>query len=286
MWREILAIAADIITVAIFVFVLLRSFGPTLRRLSRYAKTARTEAIKMTSPQRWTLSFAITMSIAYIFMIAAYIFVVASGFIEFSLSMVLRLIAGAGALWFFTIAEVWGLKEKWGVKVILAASLSFIALFIAGFALSDMTLLEKIAYPAATFGIACIIVAVRLYIERKREDRRPSKEENKKLSFDQDKYNTELQQRIEKQSGIVRHMPDNELKAAYEKMLDNPDKQDAALMIACYREVERRYIAVGWFWKRCLNRKEYKEWKDFNERMEAKAARFASEVIQKHKSEA
>ena len=151
-----------------------------LSRLSRYAKTSRTEAIKMTSAQRWTLSLAITMSIAYILMIAVYIFVVASGFVEFSISLALRLIAGAGALWFFTIVEVWRLKEKWGINVILATSLSFIALFIVGLALSDMTLLEKIAYPAATFGIACIIVAVRLHIERKREGRRPSKEEDKK----------------------------------------------------------------------------------------------------------
>ena len=106
------------------------------------------------------------------------------------------------------------------------------------------------------------------------------------MSFDQDKYDTELQRRINEHSVGVRHMQDNELKISWEKMLDNPDKQDVALMIACYREVERRSIAAGWFWKRWLNKRQYKEWKDFNERMEAKAARFASEVIQKHKSDA
>ena len=105
------------------------------------------------------------------------------------------------------------------------------------------------------------------------------------MSFDQDKYNTELQRRIEKHTASVRHMPDNELKMVYEKMLDNPDKQDAALMIACYREVERRSVAAGWFWKRWLNKREYKGWRDFNERMEAKAARFALDAIQKYKSE-
>jgi hypothetical protein len=60
------------------------------------------------------------------------------------------------------------------------------------------------------------------------------------------------------------------------KMLDNPDRQDAVLMTACYREVERRFIAAGWFWKRWLNKKEHKGWKNFNERMGAKAARFVS----------
>ena len=106
------------------------------------------------------------------------------------------------------------------------------------------------------------------------------------MSFDQDKYNTELQQRIEKHAASVRHMPDNELKMVYERMHDNPDKHDAALMIAYYREVRRRYVAAGWFWKRWLNKKEYEEWKNFMERIEARAMRFASEVIQKHKSEA
>jgi len=80
-------------------------------------------------------------------------------------------------------------------------------------------------------------------------------------------------------------MSDNELKMVYENVLNNPDKQDAALMIACYREVERRSIAAGWFWKRWLNKKEYKEWKNFNERMEAKATRFALDAIQEYKNE-
>ena len=166
MWRDILLIAS-------FVLALLMFFGLTPRRLFRYSKTAKTVATERTPSQRWILSFAITMSLAYIIIIAG-------GFIEFSLSMVLRLVAAAGSLWFFTIAEFSRLKEKWGVKVILAASLSFITLFIVGYALSDMHLLEKVAYPAATFGIACIIVAVRLYIERKHKDSCPSKEENKK----------------------------------------------------------------------------------------------------------
>ena len=105
------------------------------------------------------------------------------------------------------------------------------------------------------------------------------------MSFDQDKYNTELQRRIEKHAASVRHMPDNELKMVYEKMHDNPNRQDAALMIACYREVRRRYVAAGWFWKRWLNKKEYEEWKTFMERIEAKAMKSASDVIKKYKYE-
>lgn len=105
------------------------------------------------------------------------------------------------------------------------------------------------------------------------------------MNFDQTKYNTELQQRIKKLSIIVRHMPDNELQTLWDKMLDNPDKQDAALMIACYREVHRRFVACSWFWRRFLNRKKYQEWNYFVERMEAKSWRFASDMIQKYKYE-
>jgi Na+/H+ antiporter NhaD/arsenite permease-like protein len=164
MWR-------DIVTIIVAVLTVLMYFGLTPRRLSRYTKA---EATRMSPSQRWKLSFAITLSLAYI----PLFFIFAMGYVEFSLAITLRLIAGAGAIWFYTIAECLGLREKWGGKVILVAGLSFIALFISSYALSDMTLLEKIAYPAVTFGVACIIVAVRLYIERKREERSSSKEEN------------------------------------------------------------------------------------------------------------
>jgi len=172
MWRDILLVVGFVLTLIMF-------FDLIYRRLSRYTRPVRTEATRVAPSQRWKLSFAITLSIAYIPMIAAYIFIVAGGFVEFSLAMALRLIAGAGAIWFYTIAEILGLREKWGGKAILVAGLSFIALFIAGYALSDMTVLEKIAYPAATIGIACVVVAVKLHISRKSEDERSPISDNK-----------------------------------------------------------------------------------------------------------
>lgn len=170
MWRDILLVIG-------FVVAWLTFFGLTPQRLARYARTG---ATKMPRAQRWQLSFAITMGLAYILMIAAYIFVVATGLTEFSLSMILLLIAGASATWFYAIAGFLELREKWGSNAILVAGLSFVALFIAGYALSDMTLLEKIAYPVATFGGTCIVVAVTRYIRRKRGDRQLSEEVNKK----------------------------------------------------------------------------------------------------------
>lgn len=109
------------------------------------------------------------------------------------------------------------------------------------------------------------------------------------MRFDREKYNTELQQQIEKHLLSVRRMPDNELKMLYERMVDNVDNtdgHDAPLFAACYREVHRRYLASGWLWKRILNNKQYKDWKDYMQRIEAKATKHALDVIQKHKSEA
>lgn len=166
MWRDILIILA-------FMLALLTYFRLTPERLFRYARTARTEATKMTRLQKGRLIFVIALTVTFIFMIA-------SGLVEFSLAIVLRIIAAVGSLWFYTLTEFFGLREKWGDKVFLATGLSFIALFIAGYALSDLTLLEKIVYPAATFGVACISVVVRAYIVRKREERRSSREETNK----------------------------------------------------------------------------------------------------------
>jgi len=157
MWRDILLVIG-------FVIAWLTFFGLTPQRLASYA---RTEATKMPRSQRWQLSLAITMGLAYILVIAINIFAVVSGLTELSLSMVLLLIAGAGATWFYIIAGFLQLREKGGGKAILVAGLSFVALFIAGYALSDMTLLEKVAYPAATFGGTCIIVAVARYIHKR-----------------------------------------------------------------------------------------------------------------------
>jgi len=161
MWRDILIILA-------FVFAGLTYFGLTPGRLSRYTRTARTELTKRTPLQKGRLIFAIALSLVYIYMLAG-------GLIEFSLEWSLRLTSAFGVLW--------RLKEKRGekvfIKVIIVATLVFVPLFIASYALGDMPLLKKIAYPAATIGIGCVSGMVRAYIERKRESRQPCKEEDK-----------------------------------------------------------------------------------------------------------
>ena len=169
MWRDILIIAA-------FVFAWLTYFGLTPRRLAKYAGTAKGEITKRTPLQKGRLIFAIALSLAYIYMLAG-------GLVEFSLAWSLRFTAAFGTLWTITIVDFWGLREKRGekvfMKVIIVTNLVFVPLFITSYALSDMTLLEKIAYPAATISIGCVSGVVRAYIESKRKSRQPSKEEDK-----------------------------------------------------------------------------------------------------------
>jgi hypothetical protein len=157
------------------VFAGLTYFGLTPRRLSKYAGTAKGEINKRTPWQRGRLIYAIALSLAYIYMIAG-------GLIEFTLAWSLRFTAAFGMLWTITIVDFWGLREKKGekvfMKVITETILVFVLIFIASYALSDMTLLEKVAYPAATIGVGCVSGIVRIYIERKREDRCSSKETN------------------------------------------------------------------------------------------------------------
>jgi hypothetical protein len=168
MWRDILIILA-------FVFAGLTYFGITPGRLSEYAKTARTEVTKRTPLQRGRLIFAIALSLAFIYMSTG-------GLVESSLAWYLRLTAAIGMLWTVTIMDFWELREKKGEKVftrvLIVTSSIFVPLFIVGYALSDMPLLEKVAYPAAAIGVGCISGVVRAYIRRKREDKRFSKETN------------------------------------------------------------------------------------------------------------
>jgi hypothetical protein len=168
MWRDILIILAFVFSV----FSVVHYFGLTPGRISGYARTAEAEVTKRTTFQRVLLILAIVGSVAAIYMFAG-------GFGEYPLAFALRVVAAVGALWTVTIAAFWGLREKRGITALIAGSLVFISLFIVGYALSDMTLSEKVIYPTATFGVAFGAAAVRICIERKRADRRSSKEGDK-----------------------------------------------------------------------------------------------------------
>ena len=76
-------------------------------------------------------------------------------------------------------------------------------------------------------------------------------------------YDAEFNQRIKEQGVKLKDMPDRELMNLYEKIYDNPDKEDAALIVASYQEVHRRFVAAGWIWKRWINRREYEKWKNW-----------------------
>jgi hypothetical protein len=169
MWRDILIILA-------FVFAGLTYFGLTPRRLAEYAGTAKSEISKRTPWQRGRLIFAIALSVTFIYTSAA-------GVGESSLAWYLRLTAAIGSLWFVTIIDFWEIREKKGEKVftrlLIVTNSIFIPLFIVGYALGDMPLSDKIAYPTATFVAAFILSVVKQYIKRKNVERSSLEEGDK-----------------------------------------------------------------------------------------------------------
>ncbi len=81
----------------------------------------------------------------------------------------------------------------------------------------------------------------------------------------------------------VGRMPDQELMSLYERLYDNLDKQDVALIVVSNREIRRRFLEAGKFLRRWFNRQQYEKWNNFIARIEAKATKFALEKIQKQK---
>jgi hypothetical protein len=100
------------------------------------------------------------------------------------------------------------------------------------------------------------------------------------MNYDQESYDAELQRRIEAYGVKVRSTTNRELMSIFEKIYNDPDNQDAALVVASYNEVRRRYVTAGWFWKRWLNKQQYEQWNNFIALTEAKATKFVFEKIQ------
>ncbi len=81
----------------------------------------------------------------------------------------------------------------------------------------------------------------------------------------------------------MRKLPDNELMRLHTGIYEEPEhKQDAALMAAIYNEVQRRYIAAGWLWRRLFKRQEYEKWVAHNKITEAKATQKIINILQKY----
>jgi len=79
----------------------------------------------------------------------------------------------------------------------------------------------------------------------------------------------------------LKNMPDQELMSLHERLYDNLDKQDVALIVTSNHEVRRRLLEAGKLFRRWFNRQQYEKWHNFNTRIEVKATKFAREKIQK-----
>jgi len=160
MWRDILIILS-------FVLAVFYYFGLTPRRLSTYAKSARTEVGKRTPRQRGFLILAIVLSPAIIYWLVY-------RFDEHSLSMTLLLTGLLTATWSIAVTEFWRLTEKKGKIVLRVGRLVWISLYVAGFALSDMALWQIVVVTLGSFGLAFAAATLPYYIKKKRAHGHPS----------------------------------------------------------------------------------------------------------------
>lgn len=100
----------------------------------------------------------------------------------------------------------------------------------------------------------------------------PMNNKRTNMGYGQNQFYEDLQRRIKELQEKLKKLPDDELMRLHEGIYDEPEeKQDAALMAAIYNEVQRRYIAAGWLWRRLFRRQEYEKWVNHNKMTEAKA---------------
>ena len=172
MWRDILIILA-------FVLAGLMYFGLTPRRLSKYAKTAKSDLTKRSLLQKAYLIFLIAITPLFVFIIIVFRFE-AIGLLNFLLLIILFI-----HLWSITLIEVWKLKLRGRgekvVKIVQAiALLAIFSLLITIVILSDMPLWQKFASPLIGIGIGIGIHVLSEYLRKKRENEFLSKEEGNK----------------------------------------------------------------------------------------------------------
>ena len=171
MWKDILIVGA-------FVLACLMYFGLTPRRLSKYAKTAKSDLTKRSLLQKAYLIFLIAITPLFVFIIVFRF--EAIGLLNFLLLIILFI-----HLWSITLIEVWKLKLRGRgekvVKVVQAiALLAIFSLLITIVILSDMPLWQKFASPLIGIGIGIGINVLSEYLRKKRENELLSKEEGNK----------------------------------------------------------------------------------------------------------
>ena len=104
------------------------------------------------------------------------------------------------------------------------------------------------------------------------------------MGFEEERFNREMQRRIKEKEEWLRSLPDDELMRVDLGIYQTPDKQrDAALMAAAIRQVQRREVSAGWFWRRWRKPAEYQKWLDHRTATEAAAKTNLIDVFRKYR---
>ena len=87
-------------------------------------------------------------------------------------------------------------------------------------------------------------------------------------------YTKQLQARIKQIQKELKGLSDDELMHVHEALYSGLQKEpDAAYMAAALKEVDRRYLAAGWIWRRKSRPEEYQKWVDHKNKTEAMATK-------------
>jgi len=169
MWRDILIILA-------FVLATLTYLNLTPRRLSRYARSTKTEVGKRGLLQRVFLLLGIIASLSFVsVMIYAY------ARETFEATTLLVGIALVTAMWGSILSDVWKISQKWERIVdIVAFTVTLPSAVAAIILMSNLLLWQKFAYPLAGGCIAYGINALPRYIvDRRLKKKHSSNDANK-----------------------------------------------------------------------------------------------------------
>lgn len=100
---------------------------------------------------------------------------------------------------------------------------------------------------------------------------------------DQEQFDADMRRRIRENEKQLKKLSDDELMRLHESIDYGPEgQQDAALMAAALREVDRRRWAAGWFWRRWFRPGEYRKWVDHMNATETKAAQQMIDIFEKY----
>ena len=98
-----------------------------------------------------------------------------------------------------------------------------------------------------------------------------------------DSYEKQLRARIKKNQKELRNLSDDELMHIHESLYSNLlNEPDAAYIVAVSKEVDRRYLAASWIWRRKSKPEEYQKWVDNKNKTEVMATKHIINDLSKY----